>query len=150
MNGRSKNQFLRIDKIHRSSRKLRDIESYNHRRCLGAAIMHGNRNLTVIHHPLIPGVKVFALLSTLESAAWGILISVLPIAMYRVFADAKLISEIYFYVGVLSLAVALTVPMLNHWIPLRLSCCRHWPPASHLLEVLIRQWQGNPQASILQ
>ncbi|MEE8379459.1 MAG: hypothetical protein V3R49_03710 [Gammaproteobacteria bacterium] len=49
----------------------------------------------MIHHPLIPGVKAFALLSTLESAAWGILISVLPIAMYRVFADAKLISEIY-------------------------------------------------------
>ena len=81
--------------------------------------MLGNRNPTVIHHTPIPGVKAFALLSALESAARGILISVLPIAMYRAFADVKLISEIYFYVGVLSLAVALTVPLLNRWIPRR-------------------------------
>ena len=81
--------------------------------------MYGNRNPSVVHHIAVPGVKAFAILSALESAARGILISVLPIAMYRVFADAKLVSEGYFLVGVISLVTALLVPWLGRFVPRR-------------------------------
>ncbi len=81
--------------------------------------MHGNRNPAVIHHTPIPGIKAFAVLSALESAARGILVSVLPIAMYRIFADAKLVSEVYFFIGVLSLATALFIPWVSRLLPRR-------------------------------
>ncbi|MDH5356703.1 MAG: MFS transporter [Gammaproteobacteria bacterium] len=81
--------------------------------------MYGNRNPSVIDQIPIPGVKAFAFLSALESAARGILISVLPIAMYRVFTDAKLTSEIYFVIGILSLLMALLVPWISRIIPRR-------------------------------
>lgn len=81
--------------------------------------MHGNRNPAVVHHTPIPGVKAFAVLSALESAARGILVSVLPIAMYRIFADAKLVSEVYFFIGILSLVTALLVPWVSRWLPRR-------------------------------
>ena len=63
--------------------------------------MYGNRNPVVIQHTPVPGVRAFALLSALESAARAILVSVLPIAMYQIFKDAKLVSEVYFLIGVL-------------------------------------------------
>ncbi len=81
--------------------------------------MYGNRNPSVVHHIPVPGVKDFAILSALESAARGILISVLPIAMYRVFNDAKLVSEVYFLVGVLSFILALVVPWIGRYVPRR-------------------------------
>ena len=81
--------------------------------------MYGNRNPVVINHTPIPGVKAFAFLSALESAARGILVSVLPIAMYRVFNDAKLVSEVYFAIGTLSLLTALIVPWISRFIPRR-------------------------------
>jgi len=81
--------------------------------------MYGNRNPAVVDQTPIPGVKDFAFLSALESAARGMLISVLPIAMYRVFADAKLVSEIYFIIGMLSLTTALIVPGLSRFVPRR-------------------------------
>ncbi len=81
--------------------------------------MYGNRNPSVVHHAPIPGVKAFAMLSALESAARGILVSVLPIAMYRVFSDAKVVSEVYFLIGVLSFLVALAVPWMSRFIPRR-------------------------------
>jgi len=81
--------------------------------------MYGNRNPTVVHHTPVPGVKAFAMLSALESAARGILVSVLPIAMYRVFADAKVVSEVYFLIGVLSFITALAVPWMSRFIPRR-------------------------------
>jgi len=81
--------------------------------------MYGNRNPTVVHHTPVPGVKAFAMLSALESGARGILVSVLPIAMYRVFADAKVVSEVYFLIGVLSFITALAVPWMCRFIPRR-------------------------------
>lgn len=72
----------------------------------------------VLYDPA-PGVKSFALLAALESAARGMLISVLPIAMYRVYADAKLVSEVYFLVGLLSFITALIVPWLSRYIARR-------------------------------
>ena len=81
--------------------------------------MYGNRNPVVVHHTPVPGVKAFALISALESAARGILISVLPIAMYQVFADAKQVSEVYFLIGALSFLTALVVPWLGRYVPRR-------------------------------
>lgn len=81
--------------------------------------MDVNRNPATVNHIPIPGVKSFALLSALESTARGILVSVLPIAMYRVFADAKLVSEVYFLIGLLSFMTALTVPWISRFIPRR-------------------------------
>ena len=81
--------------------------------------MYGNRNPSVVHHTPVPGVKAFAILSALESAARGILVSVLPIAMYRVFSDAKVVSEVYFLIGVLSFTTALAVPWMSRFIPRR-------------------------------
>lgn len=81
--------------------------------------MYGNRNPAVVDQIPIPGVKAFAILSAMESAARGILVSVLPIAMYRVFTDAKLASEVYFAIGMLSLLMALVVPWISRFIPRR-------------------------------
>jgi MFS family permease len=81
--------------------------------------MFHNRHPKLAHKDPAPGVRSFALLAALESAARGILISVLPIAMYRVYADAKLVSEAYFLIGLLSFVTALIVPWLSRYIPRR-------------------------------
>ena len=93
--------------------------------------MYGNRNPSVVHHTPVPGVKAFAMLSALESAARGILVSVLPIAMYRVFSDAKVVSEVYFLIGVLSLMAALAVPWISRFIP------RRWLYSSAIITLII-------------
>ncbi|MCH8177830.1 MAG: MFS transporter, partial [Proteobacteria bacterium] len=81
--------------------------------------MYGNRNPAVVNYTPTPGIKAFAILSAFESAARAILISVLPIAMYRVYADAQVVSEVYFLIGVLSLAMALLVPWISRFVPRR-------------------------------
>ena len=81
--------------------------------------MFRNGQSDLVRYDPAPGVKSFAMLAALESTARAILISVLPIAMYRVYADAKLVSEVYFLVGLLSLITALTVPWLSRYIPRR-------------------------------
>jgi len=62
---------------------------------------------------------VFAVLSGIESIARGILISVFPVAMYRIFADAQQVSQVYFAIGVLSLLVTLTIPWVSRRVPRR-------------------------------
>lgn len=81
--------------------------------------MFRNRQPDLVRYAPVPGVKSFAMLAALESAARGILVSVLPIAMYRVYADAKLVSEVYFLIGLLSFITALMVPWLSRFIPRR-------------------------------
>jgi len=81
--------------------------------------MFRNRQPDLVRYDPAPGVKSFAMLAALESATRGILISVLPIAMYRVYADAKLVSEVYFLVGLLSFITALIVPWMSRYIPRR-------------------------------
>ena len=78
-----------------------------------------NRNL-LSHDPGEgPGVRVFATLSGIESVARGILISVFPVATYRIFADAQVVSHVYFAIGVLSLLVTLVVPWASRRVPRR-------------------------------
>jgi predicted MFS family arabinose efflux permease len=78
-----------------------------------------NRNLLNQHPGQAPGVRVFAVLSGIESIARGILISVFPVAMYRIFADAQQVSQVYFAIGVLSLLVTLTIPWVSRRVPRR-------------------------------
>ena len=72
-----------------------------------------------LRHAPAPGVRGFALLAGIEAAARGLLISVFPIAMYRAFGDAGVVSEVYFVIGFLSLASGLMVPWLSRFIPRR-------------------------------
>ena len=78
-----------------------------------------NRNLLSQHTWQAPGVRVFAILSGIESISRGILISVFPVAMYRIFADAQQVSQVYFAIGLLSLLVTLIIPWLSRRVPRR-------------------------------
>lgn len=72
-----------------------------------------------LRHAPTPGVRGFALLAGSEALVRGMLVSAMPIAMYRVFGDAVAVSKIYFAVGVLSLAAGLMVPWLTTRLPRR-------------------------------
>lgn len=72
-----------------------------------------------IRHSPTPSVRGFAILSAAEAAVRGILVSVFPIAMYRVFQDSSLVTEVYFAIGVLSMIWGLLVPWLTRFIPRR-------------------------------
>jgi MFS transporter, ACDE family, multidrug resistance protein len=81
--------------------------------------MHQRRIPEFLRHAPAPGVKGLAVLSGCEAVARGIVISVFPLAMYQQFQDAALVSEIYFGIGILSLATGLLVPWANRYIPRR-------------------------------
>ena len=66
-----------------------------------------------------PGVKAFAILAGIDSAARAILISVFPVAMYRIYNDAQQVSQVYFLIGVLSFLVTLIVPWISSKLPRR-------------------------------
>ena len=78
-----------------------------------------NRNLLHQHPGEAPGVRVFAVLSGIESIARGILISVFPVAMYRIFNDAQQVSQVYFAIGLLSLLVTFLIPWISRRAPRR-------------------------------
>jgi len=66
-----------------------------------------------------PSARGFAILTGTEAIVRGILISVFPIAMYRVFQDSSLVTEVYFAIGVFSMLWGLLVPWLTRYIPRR-------------------------------
>ncbi|MGO4914265.1 MFS transporter [Pseudogemmobacter sp. W21_MBD1_M6] len=76
---------------------------------------------TPIHlqHAPVPRVSSFALLAGLEAGVRGIMISVMPLTVYRAFDDAAAVSLIYFAVGIVSLICGLMVPPLTRFIPRR-------------------------------
>lgn len=69
-----------------------------------------------LRHAPAPGVKGFAALAGIESAARAILISVFPLIMYREFQDAGTVSQIYFFVGGASLVGGLMVPWVTRFV----------------------------------
>ena len=73
----------------------------------------------LLRHAPVPGVKSFAVLAAVESAARAIMISVFPIAMYNTFQDPEKISEIYLLIGIFSLIASLFVPWISRFIPRR-------------------------------
>ncbi|MEJ6477157.1 MAG: MFS transporter, partial [Octadecabacter sp.] len=72
--------------------------------------MHERRIPEWLRHAPAPGVRGFAVLAGAEAIARGILISVFPLIMYEALQDVKLISGIYFRIGLASLVVGLMVP----------------------------------------
>lgn len=63
-----------------------------------------------------------------EAITRGTTLSVFPLVLYRAWGDAATVSQIYFAVGILSLATVLLVPMLTRYVP------RRW---AHSLGVLL-------------
>ncbi len=72
-----------------------------------------------LRHSPTPHVRSFAALAGFEAAARGVLISTFPIVMYRAIGNAEKVSEIYFFIGLISLSVGLLVPWLGRFIPRR-------------------------------
>lgn len=67
-----------------------------------------------------PRVEAFALLAGLDAAVRGILISVMPLALFHaVDRDAALVSRIYFAIGIASLFWGLMVPWATRIAPRR-------------------------------
>lgn len=81
--------------------------------------MHLRRIPEWLRHAPAPSVRGFALLAGSEAMARGILISVMPLEMYRALDDASTVSEVYFLVGLLSLTVGLMVPFVSRFLPRR-------------------------------
>jgi MFS family permease len=72
-----------------------------------------------LRHAPTPGIRGFAILAGIESAARGFLTSVFPIVMYRTFGDAERVSEIYILIGIASFAAALMTPYLSRFVARR-------------------------------
>ncbi len=66
-----------------------------------------------------PSVRSFALIGALEAIVRGVPLSVYPLALYRAWQDAVVVSQIYLAVGLVSLITVLIVPGLNRRIPRR-------------------------------
>lgn len=81
--------------------------------------MHQRRIPDWLRHAPAPSVRGFAMLAGAEAMARGILISVMPLEMYRALRDASHVSEVYFLVGLLSLGVGLMVPFASRFVPRR-------------------------------
>lgn len=60
----------------------------------------------------LPQVRDFAILAGLEAGVRGMLMSVMPLVIYRAFPDASIVSWIYLAVGIVSLLFGLMVPSL--------------------------------------
>lgn len=72
-----------------------------------------------LRHAPVPSIRGFAVLSALEAMIRGFLVSVYPLAMYRAFGDAALVSRLYFLIGLVSLMAGLLVPWLTRYLPRR-------------------------------
>lgn len=79
--------------------------------------MHERRIPEWLRHAPAPSVRRFAILAGTEAIARGILISVFPVVMYNALRDARLVSEVYFIIGAISLVIGLLVPYLIRFIP---------------------------------
>lgn len=74
-----------------------------------------------LSHSPTPSISAFAFLASLEAGVRGVLLSVMPLAIYRAVGDAETVSRIYFLVGLVSLAAGLLVPwgtrfVLRRWM----------------------------------
>lgn len=70
-------------------------------------------------HAPTPRISDFALLAALEACIRGMLMSVMPLVIYRAFGDAAMVSRIYLAVGVGSMICGLMVPFAARWVPRR-------------------------------
>lgn len=81
--------------------------------------MHDRRIPEWLRHAPAPSVRGFAVLAGAEAVARGILISVFPLAMYQAIQDARIVSQLYFLIGLISLIIGLLVPYLIRFVARR-------------------------------
>ncbi|MFC6636684.1 MFS transporter [Sulfitobacter sp. JBTF-M27] len=99
-----------------------------------------------LRHAPAPSVRGFATLAGCEAVARGILISVYPVAIYEALRAPALISQVYFLIGLGSLAAGLLVPYLTRFVP------RRWLyalGAAGFVAAAAAAMVGTPQAMIL-
>jgi MFS transporter, ACDE family, multidrug resistance protein len=72
-----------------------------------------------LKHSSTPRLENFALLAGLEASVRGMLISVMPLAVYDALGDAGSVSRIYFLAGIVSLIWGLMVPWATGHLPRR-------------------------------
>jgi MFS transporter, ACDE family, multidrug resistance protein len=72
-----------------------------------------------LKHSATPRLENFALLAGLEASVRGMLISVMPLAVYDALGDAASVSRIYFIAGIVSLIWGLMVPWATRHLPRR-------------------------------
>lgn len=89
--------------------------------------MHDRRIPEWLRHAPAPSVRGFAVLAGTEAIARGILVSVFPLVMYGALQDARMVSLVYFGIGLVSLILGLLIPFLIRFVP------RRWVYASGTL-----------------
>jgi len=72
-----------------------------------------------LRHPASHRLENFALLAGLEAAVRGMVISVMPLAVYDALGDAGSVSRVYFIAGIVSLIWGLMVPWATRHLPRR-------------------------------
>ena len=72
-----------------------------------------------LRHPATPKITHFAVLSGIEAAVRGTLISTVPLAVYDAFGSASDLSTVYLAAGFLTLFWGLMVPRLTQLMPRR-------------------------------
>ena len=70
-------------------------------------------------HPRVPKLQHFALLTGLDAAVRGSLISVMPLVVHEAMGTTQGSSQVYFFVGIVSLVWGLMVPWANRMMPRR-------------------------------
>jgi hypothetical protein len=73
----------------------------------------------LLRHSPVPKVQDFALLAGLDASVRGIVISVMPLAVYDALKTAESVSQAYFIAGLASLFLGLMVPWATRFIPRR-------------------------------
>lgn len=89
------------------------------KRPLAKAKMIAPRSPVYLSHAPTPRVEHFALLAALEAGFRGILLSVMPLVIYRAFQDGTAVSVVYLAAGVVSLICGLMVPYASRHVPRR-------------------------------
>lgn len=72
-----------------------------------------------LRHSPTPSVRDFAILSGLEAAVRGTLISAMPLAVYAALGNAEETSAAYFHAGIAALVWGLSVPWFTRFVPRR-------------------------------
>lgn len=72
-----------------------------------------------LKHSDTPRIEAFAALAGIEAAVRGVLISVMPLAMYQALGSAEAVSRAYFVVGLASMIWGLLVPWATRHVPRR-------------------------------
>ena len=83
------------------------------------APMFTPRTPLYLSHAPTPRVEHFALIAALEAGVRGILLSVMPLVVYRAYGDESVVSAIYLAVGIASLCYGMMVPWVTRYIPRR-------------------------------